>query len=281
VYSALGNFLGVPIGSGKGAVYDFSISDFVSAFKIDLHSAFSSLKILEREGYIELTEEIYSPSRLKFVPGRDDLYKFQIANVSFDAFIKLILRSYTGVFNEYTAIDENSLAKKASVDLDVVMQYLVRLSQLGIIKYVKQKRTPMVVYIEERLDEKSLYISKENYKLRKERYWERTEAMLHYASSLETCRSQLLLKYFGEEGSEACGLCDACRRKKEKELQEEEVDLIREEIKGILALEPIRPDDLLNRLAFSREKVIQVLQWMLDNGLAAYTGDQKLMLLKR
>jgi ATP-dependent DNA helicase RecQ len=281
VYSALGNFLGVPVGSGKGAVFDFSISDFVTAFKIDLHSAFSSLKILEREGYIELTEEIYSPSRLKFVPGRDDLYKFQIANASFDAFIKLILRSYTGVFNEYTAIDENSLAKKASVDLDVVMQYLVRLNQLGIIKYVKQKRTPMVVYIEERLDEKSLYISKENYKLRKERYWERTEAMLHYASSLETCRSQLLLKYFGEAGSEACGLCDACKRRKEKELLEEEVDLIREEVKGILALEPVRPDDLLNRLAFSHEKVIQVIRWMLDNGIVSYTGDQKLMLMKR
>jgi ATP-dependent DNA helicase RecQ len=281
VYSALGNFLGVPIGSGKGAVYDFSISDFGSAFKIDLHAAFSSLKILEREGYIELTEEINSPSRLKFVSGRDDLYKFQIANASFDAFIKLILRSYTGVFNEYTVIDENSLARKASVDLDVVMHYLVKLSQLGIIKYVKQKRTPMVVYIEERLDEKSLYISKENYKLRKERYWERTEAMLLYASSLETCRSQQLLKYFGESESEACGVCDACKRKREKELQQEEIDLIREEVKGILALEPVRPDDLLNRLAFNREKVIQVIQWMLDNDLAAYTGDQKLMLMKR
>jgi ATP-dependent DNA helicase RecQ len=281
VYSALGNFLGVPVGSGKGAVYDFSISDFVTAFRIDLHSAYSSLKILEREGYIELTEEINSPSRLKFVPGRDDLYKFQIANASFDAFIKLILRSYTGVFNEYTVIDENSLARKASVDLDVVMQYLARLSQLGIIKYVKQKRTPMVVYLEERLDEKSLYISKENYKLRKERYWERTEAMLHYASSGEICRSQQLLSYFGESRSEACGVCDACKRNMEKELLKEEFDLIRDDIKGILAIEPARPDELLDRLAFSREKVIEVIQWLLDNNLAAYTGDQKLMLTKK
>ena len=138
----------------------------------------------------------------------------------------------------------------------------------------------MVVYIEERLDEKSLYISKENYKLRKERYWERTEAMLNYASSLEICRSQQLLQYFGESGSEACGVCDACKRRKEKELQQEEFDLIRDEVKGILALEPVRPDDLLNRVAFSREKVIQVIQWLLDNNLAAYTEDQKLMLTK-
>jgi ATP-dependent DNA helicase RecQ len=279
-YSALGNFLGVPVGGGKGVVYDFSLSDFVTAFRFDLHIAYSSLKILEREGYIELTEEINSPSRLKFVPERDDLYKFQIANASFDAFIKLILRSYTGVFNEYTMIDENSLARKGSVDLDVVMQYLARLSQLGIIKYVKQKRTPVVAYLEERLEERSLYISKENYKLRKERYWERTEAMLHYASSDETCRSQQLLKYFGESGSPACGMCDACKKQKEKELQREEFEMIRDEVKGILTLEPVRPDDLLNRLAFSREKVLEVVQWLLDNNYVTYTGDQRLMINK-
>ena len=280
VYSALGNFLRIPVGSGKGVVYDFSISDFASSFKINLHTAFSSLKILEREGYIELTEEINSPSRLKFVLGRDDLYKFQIANASFDAFIKLILRSYTGVFNEYTVIDETSLARKAAVDLDVVMQYLTKLHALGIIKYVRQKRTPMVIFIEERLDEKSLYITKENYRLRKERYWKRAEALLLYAASNDTCRSQLLLKYFGEDRSETCDYCDVCRKRKERDLHQEEFDMIRDEVKEILTLEPSKPEDVIARLAFDRDKIVRVIQWLLDNDIVAYTGDQRLMLRK-
>jgi ATP-dependent DNA helicase RecQ len=281
VYSALGNFLRIPIGGGKGASYDFSISEFVTSFRIDLHSAFSSLKVLEREGYIEITDEINSPSRLKFILGRDELYKFQIANASFDAFIKLILRSYTGVFNEYTVIDEASLARKAAVDLDVVVQYLTRLNQLRIINYIRQKRSPMVVYLEERLDEKSLYISRENYKLRKERYWERAEAMLSYASSDDTCRSRLLLSYFGETGSEPCNYCDVCKKRKERELKQEEFDMIKDEVKSILALEPVRTDDIIGRLAFSRDKVIEVVRWMLDNGLVQYTADQLLMLKKK
>ncbi|MBN1415882.1 MAG: RecQ family ATP-dependent DNA helicase [Bacteroidales bacterium] len=281
VYSALGNFLRVPVGSGKGVVYDFSISDFITAFKLDLHIAFSSLKILEREGYIEVTEEINSPSRLKFILSRDDLYKFQIANASFDAFIKLILRSYTGVFNEYTAIDETSLARKASVDIDIVMQYLTKLNALGIIKYVKQKRTPMVIFLEERLDEKSLYISRENYRLRKEKYWERAEAMLHYASSIDACRSQLLLKYFGEFLVKPCGYCDVCRNRKEKELLQEEFNMIMDEVKGILAMEPVKPDDIFKRIAFNRDKVIEVIRWLLDNNMVAYTEDQRLILVKK
>ena len=61
------------------------------------------LAFLQREGYIEFTEEINNPSRVHFIVGRDDLYKFQVANESFDGFIKLLLRSYTGMFSEFVA----------------------------------------------------------------------------------------------------------------------------------------------------------------------------------
>ncbi len=281
VYSALGNFLRIPIGGGKGSVFDFNLSDFITAFKLNLNTAFSSLKILEREGYIELTEEINNPSRLKFMLNRDDLYKFQIANASFDSFIKLILRSYTGVFNEYTVIDETSLARKAGVDHEVVVQYLVKLSSMGIIRYIKQKRTPMIAFIEERLDEKNLYISKENYRLRKERFRERAETMLHYASNDNICRSQFLLKYFGELTSEPCNYCDACRRKNDRELKQQEFEMIKEEILAILALEPVKPDNLINRMAFEHEKVIKVIRWLMDNKIIDSMDDQKLFLVKK
>lgn len=281
VYSALGNFLRIPVGGGKGSVFDFNMSEFITAFKLNLQTTFSSLKILEREGYIELTEEINNPSRLKFILNRDDLYKFQIANASFDSFIKLILRSYTGVFNEYTVIDETSLARKAGVDYEVVVQYLVKLSSMGIIRYIKQKRTPMIAFIEERLDEKNLYISKENYRLRKERFRERAETMLHYASNDDICRSQFLLKYFGELTSEPCNYCDACRRKNDRELKQQEFEMIKEEIIAILALEPVKPDNLITRVAFEHEKVITVIRWLMDNNIIASMDDQKLFLVKK
>ncbi len=281
VYSALGNFLRIPIGGGKGSVFDFNMSDFITTFKLNLQTAFSSLKILEREGYIELTEEINNPSRLKFMLNRDDLYKFQIANASFDSFIKLILRSYTGVFNEYTVIDETSLARKAGVDHEVVVQYLMKLSSMGIIRYIKQKRTPMIAFIEERLDEKNLYISKENYRLRKERFRERAETMLFYASNNETCRSQFLLKYFGELSSEPCKYCDACRKKNEQDLKQQEFEMIKEEILAILALEPVKPENLIARMAFEQEKVIKVIRWLMDNNIIASMDDQKLFLIKK
>ncbi len=96
IYEAVCNFLEVPLGAGKDNVYDFNMSDFVSKYRLPVIETYNTLQFLQREGYMEFTEEINNPSRVHFIVSRDDLYKFQVANESFDGFIKLLLRSYTG-----------------------------------------------------------------------------------------------------------------------------------------------------------------------------------------
>ena len=64
-------------------------------------------------------------------------------------------------------------------------------------------------------------LSPNRYKLLKERYGERMEAMIEYASATDGCRQQRLLAYFGQEKSEPCGHCDLClgRRDAEEDLR--------------------------------------------------------------
>jgi ATP-dependent DNA helicase RecQ len=280
-YTALCNYLQIPVGGGKGMSYDFNINDFAHAYRFSVFTSFSSLKILELEGYIELTEEINNPSRIKFTLNRDDLYRFQVSNSRFDAFIKLMLRSYTGVFTEYTTIDETLLAKRANVDHDIVRQYLNKLVTLGVISYLPQKRSPMVIFFEERLDEKSVYISKEHYQTRKNRYSERANAMLMYSMAKDKCRSQVLLGYFGEPDSPACGECDVCRTKSETVLRQEEFNLIRDDLLAVIALEPLSLESLFGRISVSRDKIIQVLQWMMDNNMLKFNEEQLLVVVRR
>jgi|WetSurSiteA1Bulk_404760.scaffolds.fasta_scaffold00934_2 ATP-dependent DNA helicase RecQ len=277
-YSALGNYLQIPVGSGKGMSYDFDINDFARVYRLSVFTAFSSLKILELEGYIELTEEINNPSRIKFLLGRDELYRFQVSNSRFDSFIKLLLRSYTGIFTEYTTIDETLLAKRANVDQELVRQYLSKLVSLGVVSYLPQKRSPMVIFIEERLDEKSLYVSKENYQTRKERYAERANALLNYSLNRDRCRSQVLLEYFGESGSPPCGECDVCKGKNESTLQQGDFDLIRNKILAVLATGPLSAEQLFERVPAGRDRLIQVLQWMMDNDVVRFNKEQLLVI---
>lgn len=264
VYEALCNYLQIPLGTGKDNVYDFNMSDFVSRYRLPVTETYNSLLFLQREGYMEFTEEINNPSRVHFVVGRDDLYKFQVANEAFDGFIKLLLRSYTGMFTEFVPINEESLSKKAAISRDTVYQYLINLTRLNIIRYIPGKRTPLVILTEERLDRKTLIISPDNYIYVKDKYIIRLNKMIEYAESNTRCRSVMLLDYFGEE-SARCGICDVCRERNELDLSKYEFDLILDEIKTVLSGEAPDAEELVRKINYPEDKVIKVLRWLLDH----------------
>jgi ATP-dependent DNA helicase RecQ len=196
--------------------------------------------------------------------GRDDLYKFQVANESFDGFIKLLLRSYTGMFTEFVAINEDSLSRKAAISRDTVYSYLVKLSSMNIIRFIPGKKTSLVIFTEERLVRKALMISPENYLHVKEKYVARLDKMIDYAESGNRCRVVMLLDYFGEE-SDRCGACDVCRERNELDLSKYEFDIILEEIKEILSENSPDPEELVKLVSQPEEKVIKVIRWLLDH----------------
>jgi ATP-dependent DNA helicase RecQ len=276
VYNAVCNYLQLAIGSGKGQVFDFNLMDFGHTFKLDIIKAYSALKTLQLEGYLEITDEINNPSRVMFLVNRDELYKFQVANASFDGFVKLILRSYTGLFTEYVKIDETQLSKKSGIPLDTIVLFLQKLNNSKIIRYIPRKRTPMIIFTEERLEEKNLFFSKESYKTRKDRYEKRMEGVLYYASSTNKCRSQILLMYFGQKNANRCGVCDVCRQRNELGLTKYEFDKIVEDITEMLFQQERDIDELTDKMTFSREKIIRVIQWLVDNNKISYTNDYRM-----
>jgi ATP-dependent DNA helicase RecQ len=264
IYEAVCNYMQIPLGSGKGNVYDFNISDFVTKYRLPVIETYNCLQFLQREGYMEFTEEIKNPSRVHFIVNRDDLYKFQVSNESFDGFIKLLLRSYTGMFTEFVAVNEEALSRKSGASRDTIYQYLVKLSAYNIIKYIPGKKTAMVILNEERLERKALMISPENYLNVKEKYELRLNKMIDYASSENRCRSVTLLAYFGEE-ADRCGICDVCRERNELELSKYEFDLILAELKDILG--KVNPDaeELVKMTGYPENEVIKVIRWLLDH----------------
>jgi ATP-dependent DNA helicase RecQ len=264
IYEALCNYLQVPLGSGKDNVFEFNMYDFVSKYRLPVIETYNSLQFLQREGYMEFTEEINNPSRVHFIVSRDDLYKFQVANESFDGFIKLLLRSYTGMFSEYVPINEDALSRKSAATRDTIYQYLIKLSTLNIIRYIPGKKSALVIMTEERLVRKALMISPDNYLNVKEKYEIRLNKMIEYADSDSHCRSVFLLDYFGEE-SDRCGICDVCRERNELDLSKYEFDIILEEIKSILSEKNPDAEELVKLIDYPEERVIKVIRWLLDH----------------
>lgn len=266
IYQALGNYFQLAIGSGKGQSFDFILHDFLHKYKFSALVAHNSIKILQREGYIDISDEFNNPSRIHFKILRDDLYKFQVSNAKYDGFIKLILRSYTGLFSSYVAVDENLLAKRSGLSRDDVYKYLVRLSSSQIIDYIPMKRNPVITYVEERLDKNNLYISSESYKFLKEKFVERLNTMISYGLGITKCRNQILLEYFGEKNTQRCGKCDVCQQRNELDMSKYEFDLILEDIKRELKSEACLIPELALKIKHSEDKFIKVFRWLLDHG---------------
>lgn len=266
IYMALGNFLQVPVGSGKGQQYDFEMGEFLHRYKINALVAHSGMTILAREGYIAVTEAFNNPSRIMFRSGRDDLYSFQVKHADFDGFIKLLLRTYSGLFTQYVKIDETFLSRRSGLPVERVFGYLKALSSRQIIHYIPRKDIPMVTFLEERLDDKNLHISPERYKFRKERYESRIKEMLRYASSGSICRNQFLLSYFGQLDSPRCGRCDVCLSRKEISPDSSEFIKIRDRITAILSDRKRSLEELVSESGMDPERVTGVAEQLMEQG---------------
>jgi ATP-dependent DNA helicase RecQ len=275
IYEAIGNFYQLPVGSGKNSVHDFDLWKFVTAFRFSVTETYNSLNFLQKEGYLEFTDEINNPSRVHFVVSRDDLYKFQVANEEYDRFIKLLLRTYSGMFSDFVPINEESLANRSGMTREAIYQYLLRLSSQGIIHFIPGKKSPLVIFTDERLARNHLNISPDVYLRVKENYISRVEKITEYAENKTRCRPAFLTYYFGEENGR-CGMCDTCQERNELDLSKYEFDLIIEKIKDMVENKSLRPEELASAMEFPPEKSARVIRWLLDHEKLQYSDDQKL-----
>jgi ATP-dependent DNA helicase RecQ len=149
---------------------------------------------------------------------------------------------------------------------------LVRLSKIKIADYIPQKNSPMLILLEERLDNKNIRISAENYLQAKNKFTERMNAMITYSENDMKCRSVQLLSYFGEKNAPPCGECDVCRRRNELNLSKYEFDLLLEQIKSILTHSPSTVKDIVEQTE-KADKTIKVIRWLMDNGKISVKND--------
>lgn len=267
VYEHLQYYYQMAMGDGLDCVREFNIEDFCRKFKYFPVPVDSALKILTQAGYLEYTGEQDNTSRLLFTIRRDELYRLREMGDDMDKLIQTVLRSYTGVFTDYTYINEDSLAIRTGLTRRQIYEQLVHLAKLRIVSYIPRKKTPYIIYTRERIEAQLIHISPEIYEERKARYETRINAMLEYVTNDTLCRSRMLLDYFGEKNEHNCGQCDTCigLRKQTATCQPDREELY-EKIHEILSGAPQTPAGLLEQLPIEKELLTEALHQLLDEG---------------
>lgn len=213
VYQHLANYYVIGEGSGNGSVYPFKLEEFCHVCRLSYSLTMGALNILQWAGYITLTEEMESPSKLKVVMHPSKLYEWRMEHPEKDHILETILRNYTGLFTDAKHINEDRIAIITHSSREEVYAYLIWLHRVGVVQYVPFKRTPLLIYNTDRQDAETLYIPPVAYEKRIDRMYARLVSMYEY-STKEKCRSVLLAEYFGQTNAQPCGKCDYCLRRK-------------------------------------------------------------------
>lgn len=263
VYQAIANYLQIPSGSGEGQYYDFDLSDFTRKFKLNSHLIIYALKAMEQEGLLAFNEQVFIPSTIQFIAGKNVLYEFENTNPATEPLIKTLLRSYEGIFDFPVSISETVLARLLNKDEAITKKELLQLDQNGIIDYNPRKDSPQLVLLCNRMKAEDLRINMNLYNQRKEKFNQRVKNMIGYAEETVACRSKITGRYFGDTQIQNCGICDNCLRQKKVDISRQEFEKITLRIESALQPQPLSSKELLQHLSgIKKEKAWKVIEFL-------------------
>ncbi len=229
VYELLGNFLDVGIGEGYNQLFEFNFNLFLKRFNLPSIPTHSALTLLTQAQYIEFTEEINTSSRAMILLNKDELYSLNLS-YNVEKVFQRLLRTYTGLFADYVFINETSLAHSLNCTEQDIYSALLILSKKHVIHYIPRKSTPYILYTTSRELTKHILLPTSIYENQRKKLSSRIDAMKQFAFSIDQCRVNIMLKYFGESPSIPCGKCDYCRQAKQLSLNGDKLQMLRDSI---------------------------------------------------
>lgn len=273
-YDAICNYYEVAVGSGDGLIKEFDINKFCSIYKFPILTTYNAIKIVELCGYIEYVENVDSAARMMFLVSRDELYSWQSTHPNEDVVLECAMRSYSGMFTEYAYINEEQLSRRSALSQKEICEALISLSRQRIIHYIPRKQNPYIFFSAPREATKYVHIRKDVYEERKERFEKRIESMITYATHDKKCRQLLLLEYFGEKNGKECCICDNCLKTDSKGVEKREFSEIETKLYELLENGTCNINQIVNSLPYDRDKVIEVVRFLVDEGYIVYEEPQ-------
>jgi|688.fasta_scaffold03587_9 ATP-dependent DNA helicase RecQ len=263
IYQSIANYLQLPVGIGEGGYFNFNLLEFCNNFKLDLILVTQTLKVLEQEGHIQFSENIFLPSQVCFTCSKEGLENFEQAYPAFEPLIKALLRSYQGIFDNRISVFEKRMAGICKQSIDEIQKQLQQLAAMGMIEYLPQKETPQIHFLLNRAPAAFLHIDKDQYLKRKEAFTTRINTLIRFATNPGCCRSVFIGNYFGDIDKDNCGICDYCLSIKKNKIDANTFTSIEKQLFVLLSKTPTPMGSIFVALAKEdKEAVWEVIHFL-------------------
>ena len=110
---------------------------------------------------------------------------------------------------------------------------------------------------------------------RKKYEQEKLDKITNYIIDKGSCRSKLLLHYFGEQESEKCGKCDFCINEKRQKIKESEYKEITNKLEEFLKDKELTIEEICVLMPnYHEQQLISIIQYLFDNELVGKYGNK-------
>ena len=265
-YELLCTFYRLAYNSGVNEGFDFDIRTLSEKCQLNPLITHSAIKILEQHELVYVTDNVYRPSEIKAVADKEVLHKFQVEHKSLEPLVKFILRTSDGVFGDYVPVEENAIATRLKIGVEEVIRQLKALNQHHIFSYKPRKERPQIVFLQNRIKKENLVLDLNLIKRQKAKHDERLKTVSQYLANKTSCRMRMLVKYFGEDIKQDCGVCDVCINRKKAPMSGERITTVAGLVERELKTAPVLAAELEKKLGLEGSELNKVIDLLNDSG---------------
>jgi len=190
--------------------FEFNLLAFSERYKMPVNKVVATLNLLEANSIMQISDGYNKKSTVQFLSSSKQILNYSKSENKSSKVIQLLLRSYGGIFEQETKINEFWLAKKSNLLSKQVVEILSKLHSEELLAYKKATDNAELYFLVPREDDKTINsISKNIQKYIKQKIKKATD-LLAFIENDTLCRNIQLLNYFNENHPSECGICDVC-----------------------------------------------------------------------
>ena len=214
IYKKLYQIFFIALGELHVTAFSFNILEFCKKYNFSVLKVDATLKILSNHDIIEINSQFNKKSTLQFIVTSKKLLSYLSKNTHLKQFTNTILRTYAGLFEQETNINEFFIAKKAGITTKQVLINLERLQKENLITYTPVISDAEICFLHPREDDITINRHSKEIKLFLTQKKKKAIELIDFVKNKKVCRSILLLTYFDEKTEKRCGICDVCLSQK-------------------------------------------------------------------
>jgi len=278
VYFQLNQYYQISYGELLEKTYDLNLSEFCGLYHLPVVITYNAIKTLHKDGVLLFDEKFDRKSTVKFITSNENVFNYCDRNPSQEALIKLLLRSYGGIFDSHKTINENYLCKSLNSSTSNLIKNLKTLHYDAIISFHHANSNAKIQFLVPREDDRTINMFVKNIEQRNRLKKEKMTSLVNFIENDNTCRNIQLLTYFNDNNAHVCGICDVCLSKKKTPtntfLKTRDIILKLLKLKGELSSK-----EIVLKLNISEKEIIFCLQMLLEKNRIGVTSQNKFRLI--